>query len=93
MTNIIFEGDTMKIVNVLRMKGQSLSRYSQLIDDANTLHKSLKSWYVRHAKRKANMTVHYLAIVTIQQSLKQIWVGDYSTFIHANVIVESVALL
>jgi hypothetical protein len=35
MMNIMLEGDAMKIVNVIRMEGQSCSRYGHLIEDVS----------------------------------------------------------
>lgn len=80
--NIILEGDTLDIVQILQKEYQSWSRYGNLIEDLKTLLNSLMSWHVHHVKREANTTAHCLANVTLEQASEQIWIEEYLTVIH-----------
>lgn len=52
-----------------------------------------QSWGVRHVKRDADMVVHRLSNKAIQQSLEQIWMKEYPTFIHDIVCTEKAMLI
>lgn len=90
--NIILEGDTLDIVQILQKEYQSWSRYGNLIEDLKTLLNSLMSWRVHHVKREANTAVHRLANVALQQASKQICIVEYPTIIHDIVSSKSISI-
>jgi hypothetical protein len=87
--NIILEDNAMEVVHVFRKENQSWSKYGNLIDNAKiTLH-SLQSWHVTHIRREENMAAHHLVKASLQHCSKQIWMEEYSSFIHDIVISKS----
>jgi hypothetical protein len=51
------------------------------IKDAKIVLNGMQSYCVGHIKRKANFTGHYLVEVAANQSLDQIWMKDFFSFI------------
>ena len=78
----IIEGDALKVVHILWKTESCWSRYRQLINNVNTILKSLQLWYARDIKRETHKAIHHLDKVAIQQLSEHIRMKDYHIFLH-----------
>jgi hypothetical protein len=85
---IILEGDALEIVQALRNKDPSWSRYGQLIEDTKAKLNSLPFWTVSHVCRNANEPAHRLAQAAIHQSCEGVWLQNIPGFIQNLVLAE-----
>jgi len=88
LRNIILEGNTLEITQVFQKEDPlwqltNASQFDRGLED----YSNIQSWSMVHTRREANMTAHLLAKTAIQNSVKRIWMEEYSMFIHDSVIV------
>lgn len=89
---VIFEGDSLRMVQALKQDSPSLSPFSQLLEDICTRLSSLVVFEVHHIYQEANLVTHHLARLAILSSLDHIWVEDYPLFVQPFLIVEQFPL-
>jgi len=78
---VIFEGESLRVVQALKQDSPSLSPFSQLLEDIRTRLSSLVVFEVHHIYQEANLVAHHLARLAISSSLDHIWVEDYQPFL------------
>jgi ribonuclease HI len=74
--NIIFEGDSLHTVSVLKTLGSCWTRSRQLIEDTRERLCSLGSVEIQHIRRTANQAAHYLAKYALSSNSNLSWSED-----------------
>ena len=93
LQDLILEGDSISIVNVLRSSVPNWSPFGQIIEDACGILFSRRSWDVMHVKREANMVAHFLAKNAILTSQEEVWMEGCPPCIFSIIDLELNALV
>lgn len=73
MANVVFELDSMLVIQAIRKKCQDRSYFGDIIDDCSCIFKDLRSSKVRFVRRSANMTAHNIAREAISMPDRREW--------------------
>lgn len=73
---VLFEGDSLKIVQVLKMDGCCLGRYGQVVNEAKLCLSLFNSWDICHVKRSANNATHCLAKYVLSVCIDHLWIDE-----------------
>jgi ribonuclease HI len=76
LQDIILEGDALQVVNALNFSGRCLSRFGQIVADAQMIIASLSSWQIVHSPRETNFAAHGLARAAVKHVIDDIWLED-----------------
>ncbi|XP_059445149.1 uncharacterized protein LOC132176993 [Corylus avellana] len=90
--DIILEGDSLLVVQALKDPKHSLCPFGHIIDDAQTLLGTRRSWMVRHVRRLGNQAAHGLAKMGVQCPSERLWVDETPPCILPTVTSELRAL-
>jgi hypothetical protein len=86
--SVIFEGDSLEIVQALRNEGSCLGRFGQVVNEAKICLNSIHSWSIYRVKRSANNAAHCLAKYAFSLDSDQLWIDEYPSCIHDLVLFE-----
>jgi hypothetical protein len=87
--HIVFEGDSLEVVNVMRNETYSWTRYGMLVNAAKEELLAIPAWEFQHVRRGANMAAHCLAKQAFVQGEMRVWLGISPSCIHDVLIVDN----
>lgn len=88
LANIVFEGDSLEVVNALKNEDSCWTRYGMMINDAKKGLLCIPKWEVTHVKRRANAVAHTLAKHALIFGENKVWRGITPTCIQDLVFAE-----
>lgn len=80
------------MVQALKEVGPNWRPYGQIVDDARSYVRTLRSWMVHHVKTDANSGAHSLAKAAPAHFSYRIWIEETSSCIYNIVTLEQVDL-
>lgn len=75
-TKVVFEGDSLLIVEAVGQGSPCSRNFGQLIEDTRIVLQSFQSFTVQHVKRVANQAAHVLATLALSQLIDFVWRGE-----------------
>jgi hypothetical protein len=91
LQNIILEGNSLQVVNVVKEKSPNWCRYGQLVANIQMVLSIRRSWQISHIHRVTNYTAHGLAKAAVKQIMDMIWIDEIPKGIRDVVIFEQFA--
>lgn len=88
LRQVVLEGDTLEIVNILKLDGTWLGNYDSVIQDAKSILGSCQIWRVSHAYREGNGVAHNLAKLALSLGQNVLWTENFPDCIWDLVLVE-----
>jgi hypothetical protein len=85
---VIFEVDSLRVVQALPQASPCLSPFGHLLDDIRTRLSGLHFGEVHHIYREANLVAHNLAKLAISSSMDHVWLEDYPSVVCPFVLAE-----
>lgn len=73
---VIFEDDSLRVVQAVRQASPCLSSFGHLIDAIHARLLKLHQYEVQHVFREAKCVAHNLVKLAISSSLDQFWLDD-----------------
>jgi hypothetical protein len=87
--HIVFEGDSLEVVNVMRNETYSWTRYGMLVNAAKEELLAIPTWDFQHVRRGANMAGHCLAKQAFIQGEMRVWLGIFPPCIQDVLTVDN----
>ncbi|XP_042958163.1 uncharacterized protein LOC122293740 [Carya illinoinensis] len=76
ITEVIFEGDALKVVRAVNNPESSWEWYGQVVKDIKEVLRNRTSWKVIHAYRESNCVAHFLAKFSFTVNEDRIWMEE-----------------
>jgi hypothetical protein len=70
---VIFEGDSLEVVQILKKEEPCLSRYGYMLNDAKAMIGRRQDWTVRHVRMNANEAAYTLAKLALARRDDKLW--------------------
>jgi ribonuclease HI len=88
LKDVILEGDSLSVVQVLRSEERSGALFGHLMDEAKLLLQSCHTWEVQHVQRSGNEVAHQLAKLALDQNIEHMWTDSFPSCISEIVMAE-----
>ncbi|XP_042974665.1 uncharacterized protein LOC122306301 [Carya illinoinensis] len=76
ITEVIFEGDALKVVRAVNNLESSWEWHGQVVEDIKKVLRNRTSWKVIHAYRESNCVAHFLAKFSFTVNEDRIWIEE-----------------
>jgi hypothetical protein len=86
--SVLFEGDSLEIVQALKMEGVCLCWFGQVVNEAKLCLSLFHSWNIVHVRRSANNATHCLAEYALSLSMDWLWILECPSCIQEIVAFE-----
>jgi hypothetical protein len=86
---IVFEGDSLEVVNVMKNENYSWARYGMMLNATKVGLLSFPTWEFKHVRRGANVATHRLAKQAIVIGETRVWLGILPSFIHDVLTIDN----
>lgn len=81
LRNVVFEGDTLEIVQALNKEGNCWTTYGQIVNDAKDEIDKQQGWVVQYVSRLANGAAHHLAQLAFMHGEGREWRDDFPFYV------------
>ncbi|XP_042962682.1 uncharacterized protein LOC122296954 [Carya illinoinensis] len=88
ITDVIFEGDALKVVKAVNNPESSWEWHGQVVEDIKKVLRNRISWKVIHAYRESNYVAHFLAKFSFTVNEDRIWMEEGSEGMQVYVLKE-----
>jgi ribonuclease HI len=92
LREVIFEGDSLQVVNMIRDHEESWSRFGQVVADIKTVLGSFRRCDFQHVRRAQNNAAHGLAKESVREVIDRVWMEEIPICILDTVFSEQFAL-
>ena len=72
LQEVIFEGDSLQVVNMILAQDESQCRFGQIVADILTILGSFRSWDFQHVRRAQNHAAHGLAKESVREVIDRV---------------------
>jgi ribonuclease HI len=76
LQDVLFEGDSLQVVNMILEPGESWCHYGQIGADIKLLMSSFRSCEIKHVRRTQNRAAHGLAKEAVREVIDRVWMEE-----------------
>jgi ribonuclease HI len=76
LQEVIFEGDSLQVINMILDHEESWCRFGQVIADIKTVLGSFQRWEFKHVRRAQNTAAHGLANESVREVIDRVWMEE-----------------
>lgn len=92
LQDIILEGDSLQVVNVILEHEDSWCRFGEIEVDIKLVLGSFRSWDIKHVKWSQNNAAHGLAKESVKEVMDKVWMEEIPLCIFNTIFSEQFAL-